>query len=105
MKAALTRRVKKLEAKSTVSTLVYVTFSKFDMQKSKPSRETCRKIGQRNIKAVKAMRSARAAGKDIWKSVDKNDVFLDDDSYYREDDPNMTHDDWVKLLQDYKVDN
>ena len=101
MKAVLTRRVKKLETKTTVSTLVWVTFSKFDMQKSKPSRETCRKIGQRNIKAVKAMRAAQAAGIGFQKLKKKNGACLDDDDCFCQGGPNMTHDDWVKLMEFY----
>ena len=47
------------------------------------------------------MRSARAAGKDIMKIVDINGEILDGGSYYCEIDPNMTHDDWVKLMDNY----
>jgi hypothetical protein len=46
------------------------------------------------------MRSAKAAGKDILKFVDRSGKLLDFDSCYCELDPTMTHDDCVKLMDD-----
>lgn len=118
MKAVLARRVEKLEAKTNVQPRVWIWFSKFDMKMlrtplnvqkffpdhdfSKPDRETCRKLGQWNIEAVKALKSAKAAGKkDILKIVDTSGELPEFDSCYCEFDPSMTHDDLVKLMDDY----
>jgi hypothetical protein len=114
MKASLTKRIEILENKSGIKSTVWVTFLKFDMRTlrtppniqkyfpnhdfSKPDRETCRKYGRQNIKAAKAMKEAKIAGKDIMKLVDTSGEFLGDDSYYWEDDSGMTHDDWVKYF-------
>lgn len=116
MRAVLAGRVEKLETKIDVQPKLWITFSKFDLDTlrspsnvleylmdkdfSKPDRETCRKMGQLNIEAVKVMRSARAVGIDFRKLV-KHSVCLDDDSCYCEGNLNMTHDDWVKLINGF----
>ncbi len=104
MRAVLNKRVNRLEAKMHLKPTIWVWFIKFNMkriraplctQNSKPDQETCRRFGRWNIEAVKAIRFAKADGRDILKTVDRSGKFPDFENCYCECDPTMTHDDWV----------
>ncbi len=95
MKAVLAKRVERLEEKMNPKPKLWITVSKLCV----PDRETCRKMGQLNIEAVKLMRSARVAGISFHKVVKENNVCPDD---FCEGGPNMIYEDWIVLLEYYR---
>ena len=90
MTSRLNSRIKKLEKHTKNKGSVFISFIKFETDE-RPDRETCLRLGRRNIEAVMAFRVAKAEGKRVTK------LFFapEDEALPIAEEQTMTHDEWV----------